>query len=172
MRKRIKELLERIKGNKIRVIGMVCVLLFFILVGSLFRTLFAQPEKKTQTENDISQEEIESIKNDPLNKSDNNDDIAPQTESNSNIAEIDTDVRYLIPEEIQQQIPLQQFVEIFDDFLDENNLYVTGTVVESDGCITIDYTNNLKTFNVSINDYNNTLVTVTVNGDSISLSYR
>lgn len=150
--------------NKNKIIGIAIIALVVVMVGTfIFNYLHKEDKKLKDVPASSPVEQSSGYK----------EDVPTQSTENPNIKEVDEDITIVMPKEMQKELPIEKLKEAIADFLDENQLMTKDTTATSDGNLIINYEKHTKTFNLVINNYGSTVITVLVEKDgNISFSYR
>lgn len=162
-----------------KVIGMILILFMFLIIGYVVKTfVFGVIDDKNENAGSSSDytvtEEESTVSGRPENQEEEYAGVnGSEEQKDIDINEYASTVHFNIPEEIQRYIPLEKLAKEFEAFMVEADLLTENTRADSDGCITLDFENDLRTFNLTLNDYSSTVVNVTIDkDDEISFLYR
>lgn len=135
-----------------KVVGVIAIIFAVFCAGFLVKMCFfpdkadvkkVQKEKKAKEDGvSKSQEEIE---NTPQNK--------------DTIADVDTSLKYVMPDEMKAKIDMKKFDKALRKYLEKNMLFTTDTTAESkDKTINIDYGHKTYSFYLQLNNKAHTKV--------------
>ena len=135
---------ERKREMDKKKIGMVLVLVGFFIIGFLVKTVFFS----------------------------DNGDAAKKIPEKNKIESIDKSLGLKLPNEILKILP-KGFEKSFREFMDESNLWTEGTTGTSDGYLIRDINNDGWEFNILLNNYGKTVITVKIDKNgNIQYLYR
>ena len=135
---------ERKREMDKKKIGMVLVLVGFFIIGFLVKTVFFS----------------------------DNGDAAKKISEKNKTKSIDKSLGLKLPNEILKILP-KGFEKSFREFMDESNLWTEGTTGTSDGYLIRDINNDGWEFNILLNNYGKTVITVKIDKNgNIQYLYR
>ena len=135
-----------------KIVGVIAIILAVFCAGFLVKMYFfpnKEDVKKVQTEKKAKEDGIsksqEEIENTPQNK--------------DTIADVDTSLKYVMPDEMKAKIDMKKFDKALRKYLEKNMLFTTDTTAESkDKTINIDYGHKTYSFYLQLNNKAHTKV--------------
>lgn len=148
-------------------VGIIVAIAIFFAIDGVNNKKPSEKEKTTVTENkksasEINQEQIEKTKK---NNPEGNVIVGEQTQDNPNIKSIDDDVYFKIQSKIRKQIDYPKLQEEFKKYLLDNMLMTENTEATCNGILICDYEKDYVSFDLQLNNYARTIVTVVYGSD-------
>lgn len=151
-------------------IGMVLVLVGFFIIGFLVKTVFFSDNGDAAKK--ILEKNKTKIERQVVSPDEKDGELPGQSKDNPNIESIDKSLGLKLPNEILKILP-KGFEKSFREFMDESNLWTEGTTGTSDGYLIRDINNDGWEFNILLNNYGKTVITVKIDKNgNIQYLYR